>query len=272
MNDLCRDLVKPIVEGPDPESEVEVIDLIGDDDEGSTENADSPSTQTVPVPVLPPSLHVPPIQDHKANNARTNAVPVVTVKAEIVEVQVTIEDTPLALGASSIKVETTGREDLNSPTPSMPNSFSSEVAPKIEEMSQPGPSCLPPQPWEYIVVARDEEHAPIEDLLNCLAVEELQALVKSLKVKCASKKVSWLLRWSAPPFSLTFTCKSQKHEMIRALLTTSSNQSTLSFFTSKARQKGKARLTLLPCRNSQVSRLRKLVMDMLGGSVSKCSG
>ncbi|KAF9792817.1 VRR-NUC domain-containing protein [Thelephora terrestris] len=242
MNDLCRDLVKPIVEGPDPESEVEVIDLIGDDDEGSTENADSPLTQTVPVPVLPPSLHVPPIQDHTANNARTNAVPVVTVKAETVEVQITIEDTPLALGASSIKVETTGREDLNSPTPSMPNSFSSEVAPKIEEMSQPGPSCLPPQPWEYIVVARDEEHAPIEDLLNCLAVEELQALVKSLKVKCASKK---------------------KHEMIRALLTTSSNQSTLSFFTSKARQKGKARLTLLPCRNSQVSRLRKLVMDML---------
>ena len=53
--------------------------------------------------------------------------------------------------------------------------------------------------------------------------------------------------------------------MIKALLATSSNQSILSFFTSKARQKGKTRVSLLPCRERQVGRLRKLVMDILGG-------
>ena len=185
MDELCRDLVKPIVEGPDPESEVEVIDLIDDDDEGSTENPDTPATQTVPIPVLSPPLRVPSTQDQITTNTLTDAMPIVTVKAETV-------DTPVALGAVSVKVEVTDREDANLPTPSIPNSFSSDAAPKIEEFSQPGPSCLPLQPWEYVVVARDEEHAPIEDLLNCLAVEELQSLVKSLKVKCPLKKVSGL--------------------------------------------------------------------------------
>lgn len=163
MDELCRDLVRPIVEGPDLEPEVKVMDLTVGDGRDDVENLDVPETRTVPVPALPPP---PPIQDQST------------------------KDIPLASGTVSVKVEATDCDNLNLPTPSIPDSLSSETAPKVEELSQPGPSCLPPQPWEYVVVARDEEHAPIEDLLNSLTIDELQILVKSLKVKCASKKVS----------------------------------------------------------------------------------
>lgn len=186
MHELCRDLVKPIAEGPDPEPEVELIDLTVDDERGSTGNPDVPVTHIVP----PALLQTPPVQGQRTNNAPTNAALIGPVKTEIVEVRAKTEDIPLAFGTASA-------ENVNPPTPSTPNSLSSETAPKVEEFSQPGPSRLPPQPWEYVVVARDEEHAPIEDLLNCLVVEELQSLLKSLKIKCASKKVSYLAEWSS---------------------------------------------------------------------------
>lgn len=190
MDELCRDLVKSIVEGPEPESEVELIDLTVDDVHRS-DNSD-----TLPVPALPLSLQVPPTQDKTTNTTTPDVVLTVPVKTEPVEVQVKTEDTSPALRTVSVKVEDTDQGNDNSVPPSIPNSFSSETVPKVEELSQPGPSCLPPQPWEYVIVARDEEHAPIEDLLNCLAVEELQSLVRSLKVKCASKKVGQLpLGW-----------------------------------------------------------------------------
>ena len=51
------------------------------------------------------------------------------------------------------------------------------------------------------------------------------------------------------------------------MLNTSSGQSTLSFFFSKPRQKGKPRVSLPPRRGRQVSRLRELVMDLLGGGL-----
>ena len=182
LNELCRDLVKPIVEGPEPEPEVGVIDLTADDEQISADNSRTPAAQAVAAPA--PVPQVPPMQDQT-----TDAVAVFPARTETTEVRVKTEDIPMAPGTVSIEVEATDQENVDSPTHSISNSFSSDVAPKIEELSQPGPSCLPPQPWEYVVVARDEEHAPIEDLLNCLAVEELQSLVKSLKVKCASKKV-----------------------------------------------------------------------------------
>lgn len=187
MDELCRDLVRPIAEGPDPGPEVEVVDLTVDDRRsGDTNNPDATATQTVPTPTLPSLLSVPPMQDRTPNNA----VPTVPVRTENTGFRVKTEDIPLAFGAVSSEVGATDRENVDPPTPSMPNSLSSETVPKVEELSQPGPSRLPLQPWEYIILARDEEHAPIEDLLNCLAVEELQSLVKLLKVKCASKKVS----------------------------------------------------------------------------------
>ena len=192
MDELCRDLVKPIVDGPEPEPGVEVIDLTTDDEQDNADDLDTPAAQTVPAPATPSVHRVPPIQYRTANDTPTNAVPVVPIKTETVEVRVKTEDIPLVPGTVPVKVEATDQENVNPPAPSLPNSFCSDVAPKIEENSQPGPSCLPPQPWEYVVVARDEEHAPIEDLLNCLAVEELQPLAKSLKVKCASKKVCHL--------------------------------------------------------------------------------
>lgn len=173
MDELCRDLVKPIVEGPDPESESEVIDLTVNDKRSSTENPDTSA------PVLPPP-QVPPIQDQATSDPQT----------ETVGVRVKTEDTPLASGTVFANTETADRDNVNLLTSSIPNSLSSDITPKVEEFSQPGPSCLPPRPWEHVVVARNEEHAPIEDLLDCLSVEELQSLVKSLKVKCASKKVS----------------------------------------------------------------------------------
>lgn len=52
--------------------------------------------------------------------------------------------------------------------------------------------------------------------------------------------------------------------MTKALLTTSSNQSTLSFFASKAGPKGKTGVYLLPCRERQITRLKKLVVNILG--------
>lgn len=191
-------------------------------------------------------------------------MPITPSETETLGVNVKTEDTPLVLGTVSVTAETTAHEEIP-PVPSLPNSYSSEIAPKIEEFSQPDPSCLPPQPWEYVTVARGEEHASIDDLLNCLPVEELQLLVKSLKVKCASKKVRQPSWWSDPLLLLMIVFELQKHEMIKGLLTASSNQSTLSFSTPKAQQKGKNRMTLLSCRDRQINRLRKLVMDMLGG-------
>jgi len=183
MDDLCRDLVKPIVEGPESAPEVESIDLTRDGERRRANNLDTPT------PALYPGPQVPPLHGQTTGDNETDAVPNVPVKTDVLEVQVKTEDIPLALGTVPVKLEATDQENINPPIPSMPNSFSSETAPKIEENSQPGPSCIPPQPWEYVVVARDEEHAPIEDLLNCLVIEELQSLVKSLKVKCTSKKV-----------------------------------------------------------------------------------
>jgi hypothetical protein len=196
IDELCRDLVKPIVEGPEPESEVEVIDLIMDDDQDSSADSDAPVAQTVasPDPALPLAQQPPAAQGRAISAASINATPTVTVKAETVEVQVKTEDIPLAPVIVSVKVEAIDQECINPPNPSIPSSLCSDTAPKIEEQSQPGPSCLPPQAWEFVVVARDEEHASIEDLLNCLTVEELQSFVKSLKVKCASKKVGHLPR------------------------------------------------------------------------------
>lgn len=191
MDELCRDLVKPIMEGPEAEPEVEAIDLTVDDDQGNADDSNTSVNQSTPTPARPPALQIPPmVQDQTIGDAETNAAPVVTVKTEAVEAQVKIEDVPLAPGTVLVKLEVADQETINPPIPSMPNSFCSDIAPKAEEHSQPGPCCLPPQPWEYVVVARDEEHAPIEQLLNCLAVEELQSLIKSLKVKCVSKKVS----------------------------------------------------------------------------------
>jgi hypothetical protein len=202
MDELCRDLIKPIVEGPEPEPEAEAVDLTVDDDQNNADDADTPTNQAVPAPAQLPALQVPPmVQDQTIGNAETNATPTIPVKAEAVEVQIKTEDVQLAPGAVSVKLEAADQE-TNPPTPSIPNSFCSDTAPKIEENSQPGPSCLPPQPWEYVVVARDEEHASIEELLNCLAVEELQSLVKLLKVKCASKKVSRLQQCNGSPRSL----------------------------------------------------------------------
>ena len=184
MDELCRDLVKPIVEGPEPEPLVEVADLTVDGERDTTGNSDALMTRILPAPVLP-SVQ----RDQEISDASASVTPVLPVKTEAVEVQVKTEDILLAPGTVPVKLEATVQEEMNPPTPSVPNSFCSDTAPKVEEYSQPGPSCLPPQPWEYVVVARDEEYAPIEDLLNCLAVEELQRLIKSLKVKCASKKV-----------------------------------------------------------------------------------
>lgn len=190
MNELCRDLVKPIVDGPEPEPQVEVVDLTVDDERESADDSGAPTTQAVPVPALPLVHRVPPMQDQTTSDPPSNGAPVVLVKTETAAVQVkTTEDIPLALGTVLVRAEATDQENANPPIPSMPNSYCSEIAPKVEEHSQPGPSCLPPQPWEYVVVAQDEEHASIEDLLNCLVVEELQSLVKSLKVTCSSKKV-----------------------------------------------------------------------------------
>lgn len=174
------------MEGSDSESEVEVIDLVSNDERGSTANLDSPVTQTVSAPLL----HVPPMQDQTSNNVLTNAMIIVPVKTETVEIRVKTENAPLVFGTDSANIEATYNKNVGFLTPFIQNSLSPEIAPKVEESSQPGPSCLSPQPWEYVVVARDEVHAPIEDLLNCLAVEELQSLVKSLKIKCSSKKVS----------------------------------------------------------------------------------
>lgn len=173
MNELCRDLVKPIVEGPEPGPEVEVIDLTVNDEHDDADNS----------------------------GAGANVAPAVPVKTEAVEIQVKTEDVPLAPGTISVNLEATD-QSINPSIPSIPNSFCSDIAPKVEEHSQPGPSCLPPQPWEYVIVARDEEHAPIEELLNCLAIEELQSLVKSLKVKRTLRKVSRLQQWNGPPWSL----------------------------------------------------------------------
>jgi len=189
MNELCRDLVKPIMEGPEPEPEAEVIDLTGDDEQDGADNSDTPASQAVPTPAPPPALQVPPIQDQTTRDASTDAVSAAPVKTETVEVQVKTEDIPLSLGMASFELGAADQGNTDSPIPSIPSSLCSETAPKVEEHSQPGPSCLPPQPWEYVIVARDEEHASIEDLLNCLVVEELQSLIKLLKVKCASKKV-----------------------------------------------------------------------------------
>ena len=204
MDELCRDLVRPIVEGPEPEPEVEKIDLTVDDNQGNADNSDTPMNQDMPAPAQPPAPRVPPmVQDQTIGDAETSAAPTVPVKTEAVEAQVKIEDVPLAPGTVSVKLEAADQETINPPIPSIPNSFCSDIAPKVEDNSQPGPSCLPPQPWEYIVVAQDEEHASNEELLNCLAVEELQSLVKSLKVKCASKKVGLLQQPNGPPRSLT---------------------------------------------------------------------
>ena len=264
MDELCRDLVKSIVGGPEPEPEAEVIDLTTDDERDNADDPNVPATRTVPAPTTPSVQPVPPIRDRAVGDAPAGVGPAVPVKTETVEVRVKTEDIPLVPGTVPVKVEVTDQENAIPPIPSIPNSFCSDIAPKIEEHSQPGPSCLPPQPWEYVVVARDEEHAPIEDLLNCLAVEELQPLVKSLKVKCASKKVGHLQQWNGPLGSLTVAWKFQKHEVIKALLNTSSGQSTLSFFLSKTQQKGKTRVPLPRSRGRQVGRLRELVMDLLG--------
>jgi len=264
MDELCRDLVKPIVDGPEPEPGLEVVDLTTDDGQDA-DDPDTPATQTVPTPAIPLVRRARSIQDQTANTTPSNVVPAVPVKAETVEVQVKTEDILLVPGTVPVKVEATDQENVHPPTPSIPNSFCSDIAPKIEEHSQPSPSCLPPQPWEYVVVARDEGHAPIEDLLNCLAVEELQPLAKSLKVKRAPKKVSRPQQWNSPLGLLTVVRKCQKYDIIKALLTTSSGQSTLSFFLSKARQKGKTRAALPPCRGRQVTRLREMAMDLLGG-------
>ena len=195
MDELCRDLVKPIVDGPEPEP---VIDLTTDDEQYNTDDPDTPATQTVPAPTTASVQRAPPIRYRTTTDTLTDVVPAVLIKTETVEVRVKTEDIPLVPGTVPVKVEATDQENVNPPIPSIPNSFCSDVAPKIEEHSQPGPSCLPLQPWEYVVVARDEEHAPIEDLLNCLAVEELQPLARSLKVKCASKKVGHLQKPNGP--------------------------------------------------------------------------
>lgn len=187
MDELCRDLIKPMVKGPSHEPEVKMIDLTEDDERGSMENPHGSATQTVPAPA--PLLQLPPIQDRTATDALPNAEFTAPVKTETVEAPVKIEDVPQVLGQVSAQVEVAHRENVLPPTPSIQKCLSSETTPKVEEFSQPGPSCLPPQPWEYVAVARDERHALIEDLLNCLAVEELQTLAKSLKVKCTSKKV-----------------------------------------------------------------------------------
>lgn len=169
MAELCRDLAKPILGGPDREPGTENIDPTTNIDQCS---ADTPATHTAATrPSIPP-LHV-----------LTDALPI--VPANTAEVHVKIEDVPLVLRSASAKSEAADCEN-----PSIPNSLRSETVPKVEELSQPGPSSLPLQPWECVVLARDEEHASIEDLLDCLAVEELQPLVKSFKVKCVSKKVN----------------------------------------------------------------------------------
>ena len=195
MDELCRDLVRPIVEGPEPEPGAEAIDLTVDDDQA--DNSGTVANRVIPAPAQLLAL-----RDRTTGDAGTSATPIIPVNIEAVEVRVKTEDVPLVPGTISVKLEAADQETIDPPIPSIPNSFCSDTAPKVEENSQPGPSCLPPQPWEYVVVARDEEHAPVEELLNCLAVEELQSLVKSHKVKCASKKVS-LLQHSDGPRSST---------------------------------------------------------------------
>jgi hypothetical protein len=74
MDELCRDLVKPIVEGPEPEPEVEAVDLTVDDDQNNADDADAPANQAVPAPAQLPALQVPPmVQDQTIGNAETNA-------------------------------------------------------------------------------------------------------------------------------------------------------------------------------------------------------
>lgn len=173
MDELCRDLVEPIVEAIDPSA---------DDKQYDKPDSGTPASRATPAPVQPSTSQVFPVQDQII-------APVVLVEAEAVEVRIKTEDAPLALGTVPVELEAANRESINPPVPSISNSFCSDVAPKIEEDSQLDPSHLPPQPWEYVVVARDEEHVKIEELLDCLAVGELQPLVKSLKVRCVSKKV-----------------------------------------------------------------------------------
>ena len=165
MDELCRDLVK-------------AVDPSADDKKYDTADSGTPASRATPAPVQPPTSQLFPIQHQ-------------TIEPTV-PVRVKTEDVPLALGTAPVELEAADRESTDPPVPSISNSFCSDVAPKIEENSQLDPTCLPLQPWEYVVVARDEEHVKIEELLDCLSVDELQPLVKSLKVRCVSKRVGHL--------------------------------------------------------------------------------
>lgn len=72
-----------------------------------------------------------------------------------------------------------------------PKAGPSRLSPEFEPPPPPSssiPSCSPRVP-DYTVFADDEEQAGLFDLLDCMAMPDLEAIVKQLKLKPKAKRV-----------------------------------------------------------------------------------
>ncbi|RPD66429.1 hypothetical protein L226DRAFT_479073 [Lentinus tigrinus ALCF2SS1-7] len=140
------------------------------------------------------------------------------------------------------------------------------LSPELEPPPPPSsstPSSTPRAP-DYTVFADDEEQAELFDLLDCMTMPELEAIVKQLKLKPKAKKrdvyIDTILRESASQSTLSFTklSKKGKEPMVQTKLP----------FDGKKSQKSLTQ-SMLPfkrtpqCHETQLQRLRIIAMEKL---------
>ncbi|KAI0062194.1 hypothetical protein BV25DRAFT_1916125 [Artomyces pyxidatus] len=136
------------------------------------------------------------------------------------------------------EVEEDARAQNKTPTstPVQPEAGPSSI--KMEEQAAAVEAC-----GDLSFFAEDHTHASLSELLECLTVEELKKLAKQMKVRATGSR----------------------HVLHQALLKSSSTQTTLPFQPIKKGSKRKlVQTTLSFGQRSQSSRLREMVMEILG--------
>ncbi|KAI0723944.1 hypothetical protein C8T65DRAFT_714858 [Cerioporus squamosus] len=145
-----------------------------------------------------------------------------------------------------------------------PKAGPSRLSPELEP-PPPSSSSIPPcTPPDYTVFADDEEQAHLFELLHCMALPDLEAIVKQFKLKPKAKKrdiyIETILRESATQSTLPFfkVSKKGKEPMVQTKLP----------FDTKKTQKSLMQSTLPfkrtpQCHQTQLERVRVIVMQKL---------
>ncbi|RDX56460.1 hypothetical protein OH76DRAFT_1550917 [Lentinus brumalis] len=201
----------------------------------------------------------------------------VEVKPKVEPVETTIPsptDTPLPpsqeCGSSTVEeprregpeiIDLTADEDAD-----QPKAGPSRLSPEFEPPPPPSSSIPPstPRAPDYAVFADDEEQADLFELLDCLAMPDLEAIVKQLKLKPKAKRrdvyIDTILRESANQSTLSYfkVSKKGKEPMVQTKLAFDAKKNQKSLMQSKLPFKRTPQ-----CHETQLERLRVIVTKKL---------